>query len=93
MLPAIITAIRNGRGLTPKEELDTSQGFRLRLTGRIAVMPGGSGPVRCQQPAGAEQRPICLIGVTFDAVAIENGASGDTVATWDTAESDRATAR
>lgn len=56
-------------------------------------MPGGSGPARCQQPAGAEQRPICLIGVTFDAVAIENGASGDTVATWDTAESDRAPAR
>lgn len=74
-----------------QDKLDTSRGFRLLLTGRLAAMPGGTGPVRCRQPAGAEQRPICLVGVTFDRVAIENAANGNVVATWETAAGDNRT--
>ncbi len=65
----------------PQGELDTSKGFRLRISGRIARLPG-SGPVRCQQPAGPEQRPICLVGVVLDNVAIENPANDETLVTW-----------
>ena len=72
-----------------REELDTSKGFRLRISGRIDRMPNG-GPVRCHQPAGAEQRPICLIGVVMDEVAIENAATGKTLAIWTVARQDSA---
>lgn len=68
----------------PEAELDTSQGFQLRISGRIARLPG-SGPVRCRQPAGAEQRPICLVGAVVDEVAIVNPASGETLAIWNAA--------
>jgi hypothetical protein len=61
--------------------LDIDQGLRLRLRGRIARFPNGA-PVRCRQPGGREQRPICLIAVTFDEVAIDNPATGETIATW-----------
>lgn len=71
-----------------EDELDTTQGFVLRLTGRVASTPGNIGAVRCKQPAGAEQRPICLIGVTFDRVAIETAADTRLIATWDNAISD-----
>lgn len=71
-----------------EDELDTSQGFVLRLTGRIATVPGNGGAVRCDQPAGAEQHPICLIGVTFDRVSIETAADDRLIATWDNAISD-----
>ena len=69
----------------PPDELDASAGFRVRVTGRIARLPDGD-TVRCQQPAGPEQRPICLIGVVMDEVAIENPATGQTVATWTVAQ-------
>lgn len=63
------------------DALDVSQGFRLRVSGRLTLLPGGQS-IRCRQPAGAEQRPICLVGVVMDEVAIENPAKGDTLATW-----------
>jgi hypothetical protein len=65
----------------PENELDASRGFRLRVSGRIASVPG-SGPLHCQQPAGPEQRPICLVAVTMDEVAIENPAKEEVLATW-----------
>jgi hypothetical protein len=68
-----------------EDRLDTSQGFHLRVSGRITRIPGG-GPVRCQQPAGPEQRPICLIGMVLDEVAIENPATDETLATWSVAQ-------
>jgi len=67
--------------------LDTSRGFRLRISGRIARLPG-TGAVRCHQPSGAEQRPICLVGVSIDEVAIDNPASGETLATWNIDQED-----
>lgn len=64
----------------PEDELDTSRGFRIRISGRIGG--GVHGPVRCHQPGGPEQRPICLVLAVLDEVAIENAASNDTLATW-----------
>lgn len=56
-------------------------GFRVRLSGHFARVPG-AGPALCRQPGGTEQRPICVIGATVDEVAIENPATGETLATW-----------
>jgi hypothetical protein len=66
--------------IAPKD-LRVDRGFRLRLTGKIERVPGG-GPVRCIQPAGIEQRPICVVAVSFDELAIENPATTKTLATW-----------
>lgn len=63
------------------EEVRTGQGLQLRIRGRIAEIPG-RGPIDCRQPAGPEQRPICLVAVTMDDVAVDNPATGRTLATW-----------
>jgi hypothetical protein len=65
----------------PAAQIDVSQGFRVRLTGRIARLPGGD-PVRCIQPNGIEQRPICVIAASVDEVRIENTANGAVLGTW-----------
>jgi hypothetical protein len=65
----------------PQTEFDASDGFRLLITGRIAGNRA-TGPVTCRQPAGPEQRPICLVSVVIDEVAIENPATGETLSTW-----------
>lgn len=76
---------RNGQAYeavvrVPQAELDTSQGFRLRISGRVA--PGlGAGPVACRS-AASDQRPVCLVTVIIDEVAIENPVSGETLAEW-----------
>ncbi|RIA45755.1 hypothetical protein DFR49_0280 [Hephaestia caeni] len=66
--------------VTP-DEFDVSQGLRLRLRGRIDRVPG-AGAVRCIQPAGSEQRPICVVAISLDEVLIENTATGAVLATW-----------
>jgi hypothetical protein len=40
-----------------------------------------------------EVRPQCLLSVTLDEVAVENGATDETVATWDVASQTSETAR
>lgn len=57
------------------------QGLRMRLRGRIARFPDGNA-VRCTQRDGPEQRPVCLVSVTFDEVAIENPLTNDALAAW-----------
>jgi len=64
-----------------EDDLKIDQGLRVRLRGRVARFPNGS-TVRCRQPAGKEQRPICLVAVSFDEVGIENPSTQDTIATW-----------
>ncbi|MEG3164477.1 hypothetical protein U1701_07720 [Sphingomonas sp. PB2P19] len=64
-----------------ESDLKIDQGLRVRLRGRIARFPDGS-TVRCRQPAGKEQRPVCLVAVTFDDVAIENPSTQETIATF-----------
>ncbi|QNE32970.1 hypothetical protein F1C10_14275 [Sphingomonas sp. NBWT7] len=63
------------------DEAPGNQGLQLRLRGRIGGTADRS-PVSCRQPAGPEQRPICIIAVTFDDVAIDNPQTGKTLATW-----------
>lgn len=63
------------------EEVPGNQGLQLRLRGRIGGT-GGRPPVSCRQPAGPEQRPICIIAVALDDVAIDNPQTGKTLATW-----------
>lgn len=57
-----------------------SQGFRLLLKGRLSSFPDGQ-PVRCEARA-AEARPVCLVAVDFSAIAFEDPASGETMASW-----------
>jgi len=66
----------------PPESFAPNEGFRLRLTGRLGQLPGGKS-TRCVQPAGTEQRPICLIRLELDEVRIENTASGEVLGSWD----------
>ncbi len=63
------------------EEVPGNQGLQLRLRGRIGGTADRSS-VSCRQPAGPEQRPICIIAVTLDDVAIDNPQTGKTLATW-----------
>jgi hypothetical protein len=63
------------------EEVPGNQGLQLRLRGRIGGTADRS-PVSCRQPAGPEQRPICIVAVMFDDLAINNPQTGKTLATW-----------
>lgn len=80
------SALRDGRSFetvlrVPRDKLDATRGFRLRLSGRIDRVPGG-GPLRCIQPGGVEQRPICVLAVKLAEVRIENPVDGEVLATW-----------
>lgn len=65
-----------------RDALDLSRGLRLRLHGEITAAPG-NGALVCRALAGADRRPTCLISVSLSDVAIENSATGATIATWD----------
>ncbi|URW75389.1 hypothetical protein M9980_12740 [Sphingomonas donggukensis] len=65
---------------TAPDAVRAEKGFRVRLTGQLADVPGGA--ARCRQPGGPDQRPICLLTATFDEIAIENAATGETLARW-----------
>jgi len=64
-----------------RDKLDMAQGLRARISGRIGHVPG-DGAVRCVQPAGIEQQPICAVAAIFDEMTIDNPATGETIATW-----------
>lgn len=64
-------------------EAGTSDGFRLRLMGRVSAGPDGAA-VTCRQRGGAEQRPVCLILVELDELTILNAQSGAVLSTWTT---------
>ncbi|ARR53235.1 hypothetical protein [Rhizorhabdus wittichii] len=75
---------RNGRPLevvrrVARADFDPSRGFRLRIAGRVDRDPE---PVRCVQPGGTEQRPICVIKLRMDEIAIENAANDDILGRW-----------
>lgn len=75
---------REGRAfetVQPMPEFDGSQGFRLRITGRLDRAASRT-PIRCVQPAGIEQRPICAIVAIIDEVRIEDPSTDATLATW-----------
>jgi hypothetical protein len=65
----------------PKEQLDTSKGFHILIKGRLA---GASRkPIQCRSGLTADKPPVCLINVSLDEVAVQNAATGQTLATWD----------
>ena len=57
------------------------QGLRMKLTGRVGRFPNGQ-PVHCAQPGGREQRPVCLIAVTVEQVALQDPAGGGDLSVW-----------
>lgn len=63
------------------ETLRAGSGFRVRLTGQLTDLPGG-GAIRCRQPGGPDRSPTCLVGATFNEIAIENPTTGETLARW-----------
>jgi hypothetical protein len=65
----------------PAEAARLQQGLQIRLSGRVARFPSGQ-PVRCLQSGGAEQRPVCLIAVTFEEVAFRDPVTGETLSVW-----------
>jgi hypothetical protein len=78
--------LRNGRPFesvqrVPVSDFDASRGFRLVLSGRIDRVPGGD-PVRCIQPGGIDQRPICVVAVVLGEVRIENPVGNHVLASW-----------
>jgi hypothetical protein len=81
------SALRDGRAFeatnrVPRADFDGSRGFRVRLSGRIDRVPGADAPVRCIQPGGMDQRPICAIAVKLDELRIENPIDDEVLATW-----------
>lgn len=83
-------ALREGRPFeavlrVQQSEFAAPRGFRLVLSGRIDRVPaagGQGGPVRCVQPGGSDQRPICVVAVTLGEVRIENSADSEVLASW-----------
>lgn len=57
-----------------------SHSYRLVLEGRVSGFPGGQA-ARCWSETAAH-RPVCLLGVTIDRVAIEDGQSGEVLGEW-----------
>nr|WP_047165393.1 hypothetical protein [Sphingomonas sp. Y57] len=75
---------RNGRPLEvvrriARGDIDSARGFRVRIAGRV---DRDAEPVRCVQPGGTDQRPICVLKVRMDEIAIENAANDDTLGRW-----------
>ena len=66
------------------DALGAGRGFRLKLDGQLIALDNKAA-VRCRQPGGAEQQPVCLIGARIDEVVIENGANGAELARWSVA--------
>lgn len=65
-------------------DLEVSQGFRLRISGRLTGA-AGSVPAVCRQSTPM-QPPVCLITAAVDEVSIENPVTGTTLATWTLAQ-------
>ncbi|MGE0773991.1 MAG: hypothetical protein AB7G25_01520 [Sphingomonadaceae bacterium] len=63
------------------DQLNAARGFVLKLSGRVGRLPDGQ-PVRCVQPAGIEQRPICLVVLSLEELRVQNPISEDLVAIW-----------
>jgi hypothetical protein len=62
-------------------DFDPQRGLQLRIVGRTAA-ESEEGPVRCLQPGGAEQRPVCFVIGTFSEVRIENPKGSAVLASW-----------
>jgi hypothetical protein len=65
----------------PEGETPTSaKGYRLVIEGRVTGYPDGRA-VRCRSES-PDRRPVCLVAVEFDRVAVEDGETGAMLAEW-----------
>lgn len=78
--PARSRAFSTVQRIAP-DVLHPELGFRIRLTGRIERTPDGQ-PIQCVQPAGAEQRPRCVIAASFDELRLESPGVAGSLAVW-----------
>lgn len=62
------------------EAVQGSEGFRVRMTGRIASFATGQ-PVACHS-VGAELPPVCIIAVELERLSIINPITGARLADW-----------
>lgn len=62
------------------EAVQGAEGFRVRLTGRVAAMANGQ-PVGCHSQ-GAELRPTCIVAIELERLSIVNPVTGDRLAEW-----------
>lgn len=62
------------------EPMPAPQGYRLVLEGRVVGFEGGE-PIACRS-ASADQRPVCLVGVEIDRVAIRDPANAAVLGEW-----------
>jgi hypothetical protein len=70
------------------DTLRLKAGLRLRLIGQVAAFGDGRA-VRCLQPGGRDQRPICLLAASLEEIGVENPATGETLAVWTTTSPNR----
>ncbi len=63
-----------------RAEFDGRRGLSLRLTGRLAG--GSTGVTTCRQPGGADQRPVCLLLISLEEIAIADPMSAKVLTTW-----------
>jgi len=74
------------------DAFEPARGFHLRLIGRIESAPGMM-PIACVQRGGGQQRPKCLVSVTFAELRIENPLDGKALGVWQLDGQDRETER
>ena len=67
------------------DRLDATQGFRLRLTGRINAR-ASEAPVQCMQRGSGSSRPVCAIAASFEELSVEIASTSEQLATWTLAE-------
>jgi len=72
-----------------RDEVQADHGLQLHLTGRISAN-AGQGSIRCRQPGGSEQRPICVVAVDFEQATVENPRTGKALAVWDLSKASKA---
>lgn len=69
------------------DQVNLERGFRLLISGRLAPGPGGD-LVSCISSSVVGAPPVCMISAAMDEIAIENPATGETLARWTIAVGD-----
>lgn len=65
----------------PKDAEPTPRSFRVRIAGRITAFGDGQ-PVHCVNRQTSKP-PVCAVAVEFGKITLEDAATGETLADWD----------
>lgn len=65
----------------PKDAGPTARAFRVRIEGRITAFGDGQ-PVHCVNRQ-TSRPPVCAVAVEFGKITLEDAATGETLADWD----------